>query len=92
MLRSLVDSLSPNPLTRDVKLVASAVLVYAAFLHFNLLAKLCCQDVLIEKDEMSIHIASSKTDHCQQGDTILVSRTGMTTCPVTIYWKGIFTW
>ena len=84
MLRSLVDSLSPNPSLSDVRLVASAVLAYAAFLRFDELAKLRCWDVLIEKDKMSIHIASSKTDQFRQGDTILVSRTGTATCPVAM--------
>ena len=91
MLRSLVDSLSHNPSLSDVRLVASAVLAYAAFLRFDELAKLRCRDVVIENDKMSIHIASSKTDQYRQGDTILVSRTGTATCPVAILERYIST-
>ena len=84
MLRSVVGSLCPNPLLSDMRLVASAFLAFAVFLWFDELANLRCQDVRIKKDKMSIHIASSKTDHYQQADTILVSHTGTATCPDTI--------
>ena len=33
---------------------------------------------------MSIHILSSKTDQYRQGDSVLVGRTGSSTCPVAM--------
>ena len=33
---------------------------------------------------MSVHIASSKTDQYRQGDSVVVARTGLPTCPVSM--------
>lgn len=84
MLRSLVESMPPKPSLAELRLVTSVLLAYAAFLRFDELSKLRCRDVVVERDHMSIHIASSKTDQYRKGDTVLVARTGSATCPVTM--------
>ena len=82
MLAKMVDSLAPDPSLSDVRLVASALLAFAAFLRYDELAKLRCCDVTIKKDSMEVHIVSSKTDQYPMGDKVLVARTGSRTCPV----------
>ena len=84
MLRLLVESLPSKPSLTDVRLVASSLLAYAAFLRFDELAKLRCCDVVFRHDSMSIHIVSSKTDQYRKGDTVLVARTDSATCPVAM--------
>ena len=82
MLARMVGSLSDDPSLSDVRLVASALLAFAAFLRYDELAKLRCCDVAIKKDSMEVHIASSKTDQYRMGDRVLIARTGNCTCPV----------
>ena len=84
MLKRLVDTLPSKPSLTEVRLAASSLLAYAAFLRFDELAKLRCCDVLFEQDRMSIHITSRKTDQYWEGDTVLVARTGSATCPIAM--------
>lgn len=84
MLAALVDSLGESPSLSDVRLAASCLLAFAAFLRFDELAKLRCCDIKIGEASMAVHIASSKTDQYRQGDSIIVARTGTKTCPVAM--------
>ncbi len=84
ILTALVDSLTPVPSLGDVRLVASSLLAYAAFLRFDELANLRCCDVKFTAENMSIHITSSKTDQLRQGVTVLVARTGSAISPVAM--------
>ena len=84
MLRLLVNSMPSKPSLMEVRLVASSLLAYAAFLRFDELAKICCCDVVFRQDSMSVRIQSSKTDQYRKGDTVLVARTGAATCPVAM--------
>lgn len=84
MLSSMVGSLGPMPKLSDIRLVAGALLTFAAFLRFDELAKLRCCDIAFTESAMSVHITSSKTDQYRQGDTVLVARTGRPTCPVAM--------
>lgn len=46
------------------------------------LLKLECADVKFKEEGMVLNIWSSKTDQFREGDSLLVGRTGATTCPV----------
>ena len=84
MLGSMVKSLGAMPKLSDIRLVAGALLTFAAFLRFDELAKLRCCDITFTESALSVHITSSKTDQYRQGDTVLVARTGSPTCPVAM--------
>ena len=84
MLARMVSSLGQAPSLSDVRLVASSLLAYAGFLRYDEVARLCCCDVQIGPDSMSIHVTSSKTDQLRQGDHVLISRTNTPTCPVAM--------
>ena len=84
ILARMVSSLGQAPSLSDVQLVASSLLAYAGFLRYNEVARLCCCDVQIGPDSMSIHVTSSKTDQLRQGDHVLISRTNTPTCPVAM--------
>lgn len=84
MLNSIVGSLGPSPKLSEIRLAASVLLAFAAFLRFDELAKLRCCDIKFTESAMSVHIVSSKTDQYRQGDTVLVARTGNATCPVAM--------
>ena len=84
MLATLVESLAESPSLSDVRLAASCLLSFAAFLRFDELAKLRCCDVKIGEASMSVHVKSSKTDQYRQGESIIVARTGTKTCPVAM--------
>lgn len=84
MLDSLVASLGSNPSLSDVRLAASVLLSFAAFLRSDELAKLRCCDVSFSQQHMTVRIISSKTDQLRQGDFVMIARTGSTTCPVAM--------
>ena len=87
MLAVLVESLGQTPSLTDVRLAASCLLAFAAFLRFDELSKLRCCDVAFTDTGMSVHITSSKTDQYRQGDSVQVSRTDSPTCPVAMLEK-----
>ena len=84
ILVALVDSLGPTPTLADIRLAASCLLAFAAFLRYDELAKLRCCDVRFTAQSMSVHITSSKTDQYREGASVLVARTGSSICPVAM--------
>ena len=84
MLSALVRSLRVPPPLSELRLAASCLLAFAAFLRYDELAKLRCCDVAFSESSMSIHISSSKTDQYRLGDSVVVVRTGSPTCPVAM--------
>ena len=84
MMSAMVNSLGAAPSLTDVRLVAACLLAFSAFLRYDELAKLRCCDITFSHTRMSIHILSSKTDQYRQGDSVLVGRTGSSTCPVAM--------
>ena len=81
ILVALVVSLGPTPTLADVRLAASCLLAFAAFLRYD---ELRCCDIRFSAQSMSVHITSSKTDQYRQGDSVLVARTGSSICPVAM--------
>ena len=57
---------------------------FVAFLRYDELSKLRCEDLIFTANFLKIMIRSSKTDQYRQGDTVLVARTGRPTCPVSM--------
>ena len=60
---------------------------FAAFLWYNELSKLCCEDLTFTANFLEIKIRSSKTDQYRQGwqgGTVLMTCTGRATCPVSM--------
>ena len=84
MLAALVGSLGTSPSLTEVRLAAAALLSFAAFLRYDELSKLRCCDLEFSEQSLSVKIRSSKTDQYRQGDTVLVARTQLVTCPVAM--------
>lgn len=84
MLLELVQSFSSPATLTEVRLGAIMLLAFAAFLRYDEIAKLRCKDIAFSKDNMVVHIRSSKTDQFRQGDRVLVARVGSVTCPVAM--------
>ena len=68
----------------DVRTIAICLISFAAFLRFDELASLRCNDVKIKEDHAEIRIRVSKTDQYKDGDSVVIARTGASTCPVQI--------
>ena len=64
--------------------MAACLLGFAAFLRYDELSKLCCEDLTFNANFLEIKIRSSKTDQYRQGDTVLVACIGRPTCPVSM--------
>ena len=75
MLAALVQSLGSPPSLSELRLAASCLLAFAAFLRYDEMARLRCCDIAILDAAMRVRILSSKTDQYRQGDTVLVART-----------------
>ena len=84
MLSTLVCSMKMPPSLSELRLPASCLLAFAAFLCYDELAKLRYCDITFSNSSMSVCIVSSKTDQYRQDDTVLVARTGSPTCPVAM--------
>lgn len=72
----------PKASLADVRTVAICLISFAAFLRFDELASLRCNDVKIKEDHAEIRIRVSKTDQYRDGDSVVIARTGSSTCPV----------
>ena len=87
MLAALLQSLGSPPLLSELRLAASCLLAFAAFLCYDEMAQLRCCDITISDAAMRVRILSNKTDQYHQGDTVLVARTYSPTCPLSIMEK-----
>ena len=68
----------------DVRLVVACLLAVSAFLHYDEMSKLRCCDITFSPHRMVVRIASSKSDQYRQGDSVIVTRTGSSACPVAM--------
>ena len=84
MLSDMVQACQPDPSLGDLRLMAACLLGFAAFLRYDELSKLRCEDLTFTPTFLQVTIRSSKTDQYRQGDTVLVARTGRPTCPVSM--------
>ena len=84
MLSRIVGSMGASPSLSDVRLAASCLFAFAAFLRYDDLVRLRCCDIKFEERHMSVHLTASKTDQYCQGDSVMVARTKSTTCPVAM--------
>ena len=83
-LSALVHSMGVPLSLSELRLAASCLLAFATFLLYDELAKLRCCDIAISQTGMRVCILSSKTNQYQQGDIVLVARSGSTKCPVAM--------
>ena len=84
MLTVMVNSLTPSSPLTDIRLVASSLLAYSAFLRYDELSRLRCSDIVFSEGSMKVHITSSETDQYRLGNSVLVARTSSATCPVAM--------
>lgn len=84
MLNDMVQACQPDPSLGDLRLMAACLLGFAAFLRYDELSKLRCEDLTFTPTFLQVKIRSSKTDQYRQGDSVLVARTGRPTCPVSM--------
>ena len=68
----------------DLRILVISVLCYAGFLRFDELIKLRRCDFSIEEAFMRIFIERSKTDIYRDGAWVVIARTGLHTCPVSL--------
>ncbi|KAL9967434.1 hypothetical protein ACROYT_G025656 [Oculina patagonica] len=68
----------------NIRSVVICLLAFAAFLHFDELAKLARSDVEIKRDMLQLFVESSKTDQYRDGAWVVVASSGKVTCPVAL--------
>ena len=84
MLKAMVEAAGPEPSLSEVRLLAVCLLTFAGFLYCEELLKLECADVEFNTEGLVMHIKSSKTDQFREGASLVVARTGLSTCPVAM--------
>lgn len=84
MLKAMVEAAGPEPSLLEVRLLALCLLAFAGFLRCEELVKLECADVEFNIEGLVLHIKSSKTDQFREGASLVVARTGLSTCPVAM--------
>jgi integrase len=73
-----------NASLADIRILTISVLCYAGFLRFDELIQLRRCDFFIEEAYMRIFIERSKTDIYRDGAWVIIARTGLHTCPVSL--------
>ena len=68
----------------NIRSVVICILVFAAFLRFDELAKLNRSDVVIECSYLKLFIESSKTDQYRDGAWVVIAASGKASCPVAL--------
>ena len=68
----------------DIRSVLIGLLVFAAFLKFDELAKLVRSGVELHSEKLQLFIASSNTDKYRDGAQVVVAVSGKVTCPVNM--------
>ena len=84
MLEAIVADANRSGSLSDLRLATACLLGFSGFLRSGELLNLRPCDCSVLDDNMRIRITQSKTDQLQQGDEILIARSGSSTCPVTI--------
>ena len=74
--------MGPSPSLTDVRFLAVCLVTFAGFLHCDELIKLRCNDIVFNEQGMVAKIVLSKTDQFREGSSLVIARTGTTTCPV----------
>ena len=82
LLRQMVQTSGTPPSLVESRLLAICLLAFSAFLRIDEVISIRCCDIKFEKDYMSIHLMSSKTDQYRQGADIVVIHMGSELCPV----------
>ena len=84
MLDEMVKDTEKSHSLSDLRLVTACLLAYAGFLWFSELVNVRPCDIKIQRDKLILRIPKSKTDQLRQGDELVISRTGNSTCPVAM--------
>ena len=82
LVRDIISmSLHSNQLI-DLRLAAMTALSYSGFLRFNDVSNLTVRDLDFHEERLILKIRKSKTDVYSQGQSVIIARSGNTTCPV----------
>ena len=84
MLEAVVQDARSSGHLSDLRLATACLMGFAGFLRSDELINLWPCDITIDAEMMSMKIVQSKTDQLQQGHSVVVARTGMSTCPVAM--------
>lgn len=68
----------------NIRTLAMALIAYAGFLRFSELAALQIKHLSFYPSHLVISIKSSKTDVYRQGNSVIIARSFLPTCPVTM--------
>ena len=94
MLKEMVKDATKSNSLSDLRLVTACLLAFAGFLRFGELVSVRPSDIKIQSDKLILFIPKSKTDQLRQGNELVISRTGNSTCPVVVlyrlpYFRGV---
>ena len=85
ILIKIVDKYGQNSSNlKDLRIACMCLLSYAGFLRFSELANLKRSNIHFYSDYIKLNLEKSKTDVYREGRDVLISKTGNTTCPVSM--------
>ena len=82
MIMDIVADATKHPSLANIRLATACLLAFSGFLRFDELIHIRPCDLTIDAVMAKIHILRSKTDQFRQGNEVVVSRSGASTCPV----------
>lgn len=85
ILQKIVSTYGSNNCTlKDLRIATMCLVSYAGFLRFAELANLKRSNVVFCSSHVKLTLEKSKTDIYREGKEVIISRTGLITCPVAI--------
>lgn len=88
----LIKLCSIYQFSNDLYVIRDLVMIllsFSAFLRFNELSQLKCNDIVVKENYLIIKIRKSKTDQYRAGDEVLVSKGLSLACPYSMFLKYV---
>ena len=84
MLEMIVDNAERSGSLSNLRLATVVLLAFAGFMRFDELIETRPSDIIFSEQMITVKILKSKGDQLQQGDEVLIARTGSRICPVAM--------
>lgn len=90
ILVSLCDKYSQSSDVLIIRDLCMIVLGFSAFLRYDEISSIHCNDIRIENSYFSLYIRKSKTDQYRFGNEIVISKGQTSACPYTMLLRYLF--
>ena len=84
LVKDIICMASASNQLIDLRLATMSALSFSGFLRFNDISNIRVGDISLTPEKLELLLRKSKTDVYSQGQSIVIARSGKTTCPVAL--------